>query len=202
MANEILNSLLREYSKKKLRAELDLDERIHNLYTLIPRLREIDDELHSLGINTAKSLLKDSSDSSILDNLKKKTKCLKDEKEQILIQNNYTLDYLHPNYECKICNDTGFVTLDNLQTVMCSCLKQKLLNASINKSNIYNLKTENFDSFNENLFSDDVDIAKYKFNISPKRNILNIKEKSIDFITHFDDSDYKNLLFIGSTGLR
>lgn len=202
MANEILNSLLREYSQKKLRAELDLDERITNLYDLIPRLKEIDNELHSLGINTAKSLLKDSSDTTSLDNLKKKTKSLKEEKEHILIQNNYPLDYLKPNYECKICNDTGFVTLDNLQTVMCSCLKQKLLDASINKSNIYNLKMENFDTFNEDMFSNEVDLAKYKFNISPRKNILNIKEKCIEFIEHFDDSEYKNLLFVGSTGLR
>ena len=32
---------------------------------------------------------------------------------------------------------------------------------------MYNLEKENFNNFNELLFSDEVDLAKYRFNISP-----------------------------------
>ena len=78
------------------------------------------------------------------------------------MQNHYSLDYLKPFYECKICNDTGFVTDNNYNTTMCNCLKQKLLDVSINKSNMYNLNKENFDNFNELIFSDEVDLSKYK----------------------------------------
>ena len=85
---------------------------------------------------------------------------------------------------------------------MCNCLKQKLLNYSFNKSNIYNLDKENFNNFNENIFSDDVDLSKYRFNISPRKNMINIKNKCIDFISNFDDINQKNLLFTGGTGLR
>ena len=85
---------------------------------------------------------------------------------------------------------------------MCSCLKQKLLDISFNKSNMSNLDKENFDTFNANLYSDDVDIAKYKFNVSPRTNILNIKQKCIEFVENFDNPDSKNLLFTGNTGLR
>ena len=67
---------------------------------------------------------------------------------------------------------------------------------------MYNLKRQNFESFNELVFSDEVDLSKYRFNISPRKNILNIKNKCIDFISNFDNPDYKNLLFVGSTGLR
>ena len=45
MSYEILNSLLREYEQKKLKAELDLEKRKEQLYKLIPRLEEIDKEL-------------------------------------------------------------------------------------------------------------------------------------------------------------
>ncbi|MBD8924172.1 hypothetical protein EGR52_12395 [bacterium] len=55
---------------------------------------------------------------------------------------------------------------------------------------------------NELIFSDEVDFAKYKFNISPRKNITNIKNKCIEFIENFENPDYKNLLFVGSTGLR
>lgn len=202
MANEALNSLLKEYEQKKLNAELDLEERKNNLYKLIPRLKQIDTELSTLGISTAKSILNNTSDSNSVDNLKLKIANLKKEKEAILLQNGYSLDYLKPFYECKICNDTGFVLDNNYKTTMCNCLKQKLLNISFNKSNISNVDKENFSNFNELIFSDEVDLAKYRFNISPRRNILNIKNKSIEFVKNFDNPDYKNLLFVGSTGLR
>ena len=202
MSNEILNSLLREYEQKKLKAELDLEKRKEQLYKLIPRLEEIDKELNSSGINAAKQILFKSADSSIIDSLNNKIENLKKEKEKILIENNYSIDYLKPFYDCKICNDTGFILDDNYKTKMCNCLKQKLLNISFNKSNISNIDKENFNNFNELLFSDEVDLSKYRFNISPRRNILNIKNKSIEFVNNFDNPDYKNLLFVGSTGLR
>ena len=204
MSNEVLNSLLKEYEQKKLRAELDLENRKSSLYLLIPRLKNIDEELNSYAINTTKTILQNSDNNSnyTIDNLKKKILDLKKEKESILIENNLTLDYLKPFYECKLCNDTGFIIDNNYNTKMCNCLKQKLLDISFNKSNIYNLKKENFNSFNENIFSDEVDLSKYKFNISPRKNITNIKNKAIEFVNNFNNPDYKNLLFVGSTGLR
>ncbi len=202
MSNEILNSLLKEYSQKKLDAELDLEKRKQNLYKLIPRLEEIDNELNNFAINTAKNILNNSSNNYSINNLKQKIANLKKEKELILLKNNYNVDYLKPFYECKICNDTGFILDNNYKTTMCNCLKQKLLDISFNKSNMSNLKKENFNNFNELIFSDEVDLSKYRFNISPRKNISNIKNKCIDFINNFDNPDYKNLLFVGSTGLR
>lgn len=202
MSNEVLNSLLKEYEQKKLNAELDLDRRKQNLYKLIPRLEEIDNELNNFAINTAKNILNNSSNSSTVENLKQRISDLKKEKELILLQNHYSLDYLKPFYECKICNDTGFILDNNYKTTMCNCLKQKLLDISFNKSNMSNLKKENFNNFNELIFSDEVDLAKYRFNISPRKNISNIKNKCIEFVNNFENPDYKNLLFVGSTGLR
>ena len=77
MANEVLNSLLKEYEQKKLNAELDLDRRKQNLYNLIPRLEEIDNELNNFAINTAKNILNNSSDSSNIENLKQRISDLK-----------------------------------------------------------------------------------------------------------------------------
>ena len=65
-----------------------------------------------------------------------------------------------------------------------------------------NLDKENFNTFNENIFSNEVDLSKYKFNISPRKNINNIKNKCIKFIENFDNPAQKNLLFTGNTGLR
>lgn len=201
MSNEVLNSLLKEYEQKKLSAELDLEKRKLELYKKLPELQDIDDEINHLSFSTAKNIL-NKSDFLSSSNYKQRIEELKYKKACILHDANIPPSYLKPYYSCSICNDTGYVTDKNYKTEMCSCLKQKLLDISFNKSNMSNLDKENFDTFNSNLFSDDVDLSKYKFNISPRTNILNIKEKCIEFVNNFDNPEYKNLLFSGNTGLR
>ena len=154
MSNEILSELLSEYDKKKLKAELDLDARKAELYKKLPRLQEIEDELNNFAINTAKNILMGSTTS--LNTLNKKADELKKEKENILKENNISDDYLEPNYECKLCKDTGYIQTENSASTLCPCLKQKLLDISYNKSNISNLSKENFETFNPNIFSDKV----------------------------------------------
>ena len=197
MSNEILNSLLKEYEQKRLHAELELEQRKESLYLKLPRLKEIENELNNYAINTAKNILNKKNTS--LDDLNNKINLLKKEKETILKNNNLDLSYLQPFYNCKLCNDTGYITNNNYKTTMCNCLKQRLLNISYNKSNISN---ENFDTFNENLFSPQIDLAKNKANISPRSNIIYIKQKCEEFVENFDNPEYKNLLFTGNTGLR
>ena len=200
MANEVLNSLLKEYEQKKMRAEYEAERRKDELYKKVPKLREIEDELNHFAISTAKNILNNSNFS--YSELQKKGEKLKIEKKQILTSLNLPENYLSPFYECNICKDTGYVTDENYNTTMCTCLRQRILNDSFNKSNISNLEKENFNNFNEDIFSDEVDIAKFNFNISPKKNIVNIKNKCIDFIKDFDNPEQKNLLFVGNTGLR
>lgn len=127
---------------------------------------------------------------------------LKYRKACILQEANLPNDYLKPIYECPICNDTGYIMGKDYKTMMCNCLKQKLLDFSFHKSNMSSLDKENFDTFNDDLFSDEVDVSKYHFNISPRENIKMIKQKCIDFVENFDNPESKNLLFSGNTGLR
>lgn len=200
MSKEIINNLLKEYEHKKSRAELDAIERKDKLYDLNPRLKGIEDELNNLAINTAKSILNGNKEN--LDDLNRKINFLKHEKEELLKSKGIDLAYLNPFYDCKKCEDTGFITNSDGTKTMCNCLKQRLLNEAFNNSNISNIDKENFKKFNPLMYSDDVDLSKYKFNISPRKNILNIKDKSIEFIENFENPDSKNLLFTGNSGLR
>ncbi len=200
MSNDILNTLLKEYEYKKLHAELDLEKRKENLYIKLPKLKEIENELNYCAIKTAKEILHNGNSS--LNSLQEKIAELKKQKEEILKIEKIDKNYLKPNYECTICEDTGYIRDNNYKSEMCNCLKQKLLNYSFNKSNMTNLKKENFNCFNENLFSDKINIEKYKLNISPRENIKNIKNRCIEFVENFDNLQNKNLLFCGNTGLR
>ena len=200
MANSVLNSLLKEYEQKKLKAEIDAQSKKDILYKQFPELEKIESNLNHFAIETAKNILLNNSSS--LDELNQKVAVLKQERLHILQEANLSLDDLMPNYDCSVCQDTGYVTKSNGTREMCNCLKQKLLDISFNKSNMVNLKKENFSTFNENLFSSEVDIAKFRSNISPRTNMKNIKQKCIEFVQNFNNPDAKNLLFTGNTGLR
>ena len=84
---------------------------------------------------------------------------------------------------------------------MCSCLKQKIYDIEYNKSNISNLEKQNFNNFNLNFYSDEINKEKYNSNISPKENIKLIKNICDKFINNFDNPEQHNLLFTGNTGL-
>ena len=199
MSSEILSTLLLEYDQKKRRAELDLEKRKNELYAKYPRLQEIETELNNFAINTAKNILNGTISS--LNDLNEKVMELKEEKEKILRNNNIPNHFLEPYYECSICKDTGYIQVENSASTLCSCLKQKLLDISYNKSNISNLSKENFATFNPNIFSDISEPEKYKINISPRQNMITIKTKCLEFIENFDNTETNNLLFTGNTGL-
>ena len=59
-----------------------------------------------------------------------------DKKAEVITSIGKDESYILPNYECKLCNDTGYV-MQNSHSIMCSCLKQKIFDLEYNKSNIY-----------------------------------------------------------------
>lgn len=196
---EVLKSLEREYEYKRTLAEKNTEYLKNEIYEKNPVLAEIDQKIKKLGIEASKAslLAKENEKLKIIDDLSKKIEILKLEKEKIL---NSTGVSLTPKYECIKCQDTGYITID-LKTEMCSCLKQKLINESYNKSNLYRLKNDTFEQFSDSLYDNIVNVEKYGINISPRENINKIKDLSLKFIENFDSSEQKNLLFTGTPGI-
>ena len=86
MSNDILTSLLSDYEQKKRKAEVEFEHQKTELYKKIPRLHEIEDELNSVAINETKNILL--GNSSSLENLHQKIESLKEERKNILSENN------------------------------------------------------------------------------------------------------------------
>ncbi len=199
MSNSTLKSLLTEYENKRMNALKQAEQRKKDLYLQKPILQEIDDKLNSLAISTAKSLI-NKNDSKLLKNLEQNINILKKEKVSILKSIGKDENYLLPNYECNLCNDTGYI-IQNFNSIMCNCLKQKIFDIEYNRSNIYNVKNQNFNNFNDLFYSENIDEKKYHSDISPRENIKLIKNICFNFIDNFEDPNEKNLLFTGNTGL-
>ncbi len=199
MSDLILKQLLKEYEKKKFIADTNFEYKKSSLYRDYPKLDEINSKINNYAIMLSKLILENNIEE--YEKAKEEFEKLKKDKELIIKNLNLPDDFFKPNYECKLCNDTGYVIDENNKTVLCSCIKQKLFNIKYNSSNIGDLNKENFATFNVSLYSTDINPDKFKANISPRTNIENIKRIAENFISNFDDPEEKNLLFIGNTGL-
>ena len=202
MNSSLLKQILREYDIKRNRAIQEAENRKKELLSINPRLAEIEKELALISIQTAKSILisDEKTKSKLLSDLKKQSNSLIKEKNSFIKNLSKENEYLNPHFECKLCKDTGYIQKDKT-TTMCTCLKQKIFDIAYNKSNMGNLEKENFSNFNIRIFSDKPDKEKYKSDLSPKQNMLIIKEKVQTFIENFDNFDEKNLIFTGATGV-
>ena len=199
MSNSTLNILLKEYEKKKLKADVDFENAKDSFLASHPDLIELNDKLNSVALDISKAVL--NGDVENVNILKEEFQNLKTKKDNLLENIDIPLNAKEPLYECKLCGDTGYVTFENGKTVLCNCIKQKMFDIEFNKCNISNLDKENFDNFDLSLYSDEINEKKYNAKISPKQNIINIKDIAINFINNFDNPDEKNLLFLGNTGL-
>lgn len=199
MNNLTLKRLLSEYSSKRNKELSEASFKKEKLYSNYPRLREIDNELSSFAIKTAKSLLQ-TNNKSFLNDFKIKKDALIKEKNEIYKTLNIDSSYLNPQFECNLCKDTGYIT-ENNSTKMCNCLKQRIFNIEYNRINSFDISEYNFNSFSSSYYSNKSDPTRYNSKISPKENIEIIKKICTKFIDNFDDPKEKNLLFTGNTGL-
>ena len=173
-----------------------VDYRKSQLYSAFPRLKEIETELSTIGVSTAKAVLLGGDVTASLNSLREKSLSLQNERKAILIDNGYDENYLEPQFSCEKCNDTGYIEKDN-KTITCECFK-KLLSATaceqLNKISPLSLST--FDSFNLNFYSNNPD---ENGNV-PYKRMSKIFDFCLSYAKNFNLNS-KGLLMKGETGL-
>ena len=196
MRESKLRELLVSYERKRDRAESDLEDRKKDVYNQIPEIKDIDNEVASLGLKLARLVLSNPSNKEeILKESQIKMNELKKRKDELLKQYKVPDWYLDVQYNCNTCNDRGF--LQNGQK--CNCLKQEIINDAYKMSNLSKvLHNQNFSTLDTSIFSKERVSAS---NISPYENILEIVAICELFIMNFDKDNGENLLFYGDTGL-
>lgn len=188
-----IQAIMKEYEETREKNRRELEKRKQELYSKLPRLKQIDDEMVSLSISITKAVL-NSSDAreKLLQDLHKKQTDLKVEKAEILTENKYPKDFLQIKYNCKKCKDTGYVGMER-----CSCLSQKLISYQYKQFKLsHRVAQENFDTFNINFYSDE----PWEGGISSRENMKHVYMECIKYAKEFD-SHNKSLLFIGRPGL-
>jgi len=191
----------KEYDKRQKEIHDENVLRKDEVYSKIPKIEEIDNEIQFTGIKYTKMILQDANIAdSLVSELHNKLESLKSEKALLLNKFSYPSDYLEPKYNCALCKDTGYINAAG-KTEKCCCYRQKYINNLYNQSNLKLALYENFSMFDETFYPNTVDEARYGIKISPRDNILKIKNRVLDFIENIDSPDNKNLFFCGPTGV-
>lgn len=201
MDNTILKRILTELDQKHELALKEAENKKINFLNNHSELKDIENTLKKLYLQKSQCILLNKSNAE-LNLINKKIENTLKLKKEFLEKLNINTNYFLPNYECKICNDTGFLNNSFENKNLCKCVKQKLIDECYNKSNIGNLIKDNFNNFNYEIYSNEINKEKYNSNISPRENIKHIRTICEEFIENFNDINEKNLLFIGNTGLR
>ncbi|MGE4215033.1 MAG: ATP-binding protein [Anaerotignaceae bacterium] len=190
----LYKEILRYYDDVRTAATARLRQKRMELYSRLPRIEEIDNQISMAGVTMAKAVLNSPTDAvDISLRLKESLAKLTDEKEALLKKNGLPENYLEIEYQCPICKDTGFV-----DDSRCACFSQRLVDLAYNSSNIKAIvKQENFDSFDLSYYSPNKENGE---EISPRENIQRILSACLKFTKSFG-KDFDNLLLYGSPGL-
>ncbi|OOB77349.1 MAG: hypothetical protein BEN18_10465 [Epulopiscium sp. Nuni2H_MBin001] len=184
--------ILREFDMKRTANIRVSRQRKEEIYNKIPEIEQIENTLSSSGMKLVRMMLTAPEGTSTQE-YKDEANNLTRQKHALLEQHNYSKDYLDPIYDCKHCEDTGFI-----ENKTCTCFTQALINLAYKNSNINNsLDVESFDTFDLDLYSTDIDST---LNVSPRKQMHYIYKQILAYTETFG-VEYKNLIFKGKPGL-
>ncbi len=165
------------------------------IYQKIPQIQALDAEMASVVKEVVNALAAQREHAQLAtEQIAQTGRALAQKKRQLLEAGGFAADYLDPLYDCVQCQDEGY--LPNGQR--CQCFKRTLIDLAYQDNDLRTkLTTENFDSFQLNLFSDQpvADEA-----ISQRQNMVKNAEVATAFIANFKSDNAENLLFYGPTG--
>lgn len=98
------------YEMLRQKETAEADERRQEVYSKIPRIREIEEELNGLNAEISKIIISDAIDKKEATNrIKEKMDSLNAEHAFLLTDNGFELDYMDIRYTCPDCKDTGIL---------------------------------------------------------------------------------------------
>lgn len=196
MYKDIIRQITLKYQNKRDNNEKARKKRVEEVYSKIPAIRRIDEEIQKSGLDMSKAIILDPNNyEETIKKAKEKIEGLKMEKAYLMTESNIASDYMDLRYDCSICQDTGYLT----NAKRCNCLEQEMVSRAYRMSNIEHvLEKENFKNFNIDIFTNDPFEGE---TMTPRENMIDIVGIAEGFISNFDENNGDNLLFYGTTGL-
>lgn len=193
LQNSQYDTIMREYDRKRLEHRHMLDTHKEETYQKIPRLREIEREIAAVSLQAIRIRL-GGAQTSAGSTYKQEIAALARERKQLLKANGYPEDYLVMQYDCPICQDTGYADGQK-----CQCFRRAAVDLLYKQSNLEEiLQKENFDSFSFSYYSDT--IRNEATGLTARETAEDAVRKARHFINTFD-TKFQNLFLYGNTGV-
>ena len=187
--------------ERRSNAKRALEIRRARAYDMAPDLERIEYDIAAAGIKYNRALLAGTvSLTEAQSGIEADINALAIERDALLSGNSLPAGYLALEHACEKCGDTGYLPGEGGTPVRCECFKQLLFNGMESGSNIISAGSANFRLFDENLFSEIPDEARYRRADSPRENICKIRDSAKRFIRAFNKGSYENLYFYGQPG--
>lgn len=114
------------YAYLREKGEADSERRTEEVYSRIPRIREIDLRMQQLGTALSKALI-EGREAEVGTSINQERDELEEERAVLLTDHNYDLDYTDKRYYCEKCHDTGITDMGE----PCSCRGKRMEEAEI-----------------------------------------------------------------------
>ncbi len=96
------------YEELRRKNEESAEVRRKEVYSQIPRIKELEEQSMELGMEISKVMLSGGPSAQIrLQQIKKQIDGINQEKAYLLTENNFKIDYMDIVYTCPLCSDTG-----------------------------------------------------------------------------------------------
>lgn len=198
LTNSQYDEIIRSYNRQEFIDKHTQSQRIEEIYSKIPRIKEINDSISSISLSTTRMMILSGNDSdSQMDSYRNEVTKLRQEKADLLKKNGFPKDYLDMHYKCPDCKDTGFIGNER-----CHCFKKAAIDLLYKQSNLESvLHKENFSTFKIDYFNDKV--IDNQTEQTPRKNMEQIVAQCRNFIDNFGTLklEIKNLLIYGKTGV-
>lgn len=193
-SQEVYHLAKERLSDRRQQALRAADYRREQLYLEIPVLREINNELMTIGASIAKCIV--SNKGTSIKELSERSLALQAEQDAIMAEHHLDSAVFEPRYTCQKCSDTGYIENDN-RTVVCDCLLKLMAEiAGEQLSTNLPLQDSTFDSFKLDYYSSEPD----KNGKIPLTRMSNIYRYCVDYADTFNIHS-KSILMRGGTGL-
>jgi len=202
-SREIYTQATNRMQQRRKTAEQEAERRRRVIHQKIPRIAQLEQQIAGTGMRVAKLVVGLSPEKSAeaIEQLKAFNLKTQTEIAELLLNNGFAADSLHPKYQCPVCEDTGY---DG--PYFCKCYKQLLTQLALEKLNRESaMELCSFDTFSLGYYSTEM----LPEGITARDCMTDIYNQCRSYAANFALPTQENpnitpspsLLFSGSTGL-
>lgn len=192
--NNLHSKVMARYEAIRKEEEAAMKARRAQVYQRVPRIADLETKMSLNSLQVARVHIKGPEDAQgEIRRLKEENLNLRQEKMELLVSHDFSMDYMDLKHRCRKCGDTGY-----LGSKRCSCYNQILAAIVYEESDFHDmLNDHSFETFDEALFDDESPNPEY--NRTARQNIRENYRIGKAYVRDFP-IHAENLYFYGPSG--